>query len=133
MSKWIAYSIVVITPLIGRAADDTFARRVRPLLDRHCVECHGGSSPKEGLNLESKKTGELVAALRDVQLLDAIAERLRSKTMPPPDNDTPLGDADRKVILDWVDAMIDRSLGGQQSWPSRDQAADQSGLPQHHP
>ena len=109
MNKWIAISIVVMTPLIGRADDDT---RVRLLLDRHCIECHGGNSPKEGLNLESKKPGELVAALRDVQSLDAIAERLRSKTMPPPDSDTPLGDANRKVILDWVDAKIDRSLGG---------------------
>ena len=33
--------------------------------------------------------------------------------MPPPDSDAPLSDADRKTLLDWIDAQIDRSLGGE--------------------
>ncbi|MEO2018626.1 MAG: DUF1592 domain-containing protein [Fuerstiella sp.] len=107
------FVVVSLLPLVGRAADDVYTTTIRPLLDRHCVECHGGGSPKEGLNLEEKKPGESIAALQDIQLLDAIAERLRSHAMPPPESDRPLSKADLSKLLDWVNGQIDRSLGGE--------------------
>ena len=111
--RLIVFVIVSLLPLLGRAADDVYKTTIRPLLDRHCVECHGGGSPKEGLDLEAKKPGTLIATLRNIQSLDAIAERLNSHLMPPPDSDRPLSEADRKALLDWVNAQIDRSLGGE--------------------
>ncbi|MFP6675242.1 MAG: DUF1587 domain-containing protein [Pirellulaceae bacterium] len=107
------FVVVSLLPLVGRAADDVYTTTIRPLLDRHCVECHGGGSPKEGLNLEEKKPGESIAALQDIQLLDAIAERLRSHAMPPPESDRPLSEADLSKLLDWVNGQIDCSLGGE--------------------
>jgi mono/diheme cytochrome c family protein len=113
--RLIVFVIVIQLPWSGRAADEAYRTTIRPLLDRHCVECHGGGKPKEGLDLEARQPGELSASLKSIQSLDAIALRLRSQSMPPPDSERPLSEADRKALLDWVDAQIDRSLGGEKN------------------
>ena len=39
----------------GRAADDHFEKRVRPLLVEKCVSCHGPDKQKGGLRLDTKE------------------------------------------------------------------------------
>ncbi len=99
-------------PLRAEEADDQYRATIRPLMDRHCVSCHGSENPAEGLNLAGEKSRELIAPLRGVQTLDKLADRLRSQTMPPPDAGPPLLAADCKTLIAWIDQQIDRSLGG---------------------
>ena len=45
-----------ITPPSWGAGPIDFVRLVQPVLDRHCVRCHGGADPKAGLDLSGDKT-----------------------------------------------------------------------------
>lgn len=43
---------ILASPLLGGAVD--FARDVRPILAKHCYECHGSQKQKSGLRLDAK-------------------------------------------------------------------------------
>ncbi|MEX1042208.1 MAG: DUF1592 domain-containing protein [Pirellulaceae bacterium] len=103
--------LVVLFGIEAQGADEAYEQRVLPLLERHCVDCHGASKPEQGLRLAGDGSNEIMAALRDIKSLDLIAERLRSQTMPPPDVEHPLSKAERETLLGWIDGQIDRSLG----------------------
>ncbi|MFM8634649.1 MAG: DUF1592 domain-containing protein, partial [Planctomycetia bacterium] len=90
----------------GAAADD--AER---LLATHCGECHAGTTAERGLVLVPTGPNAAVAALADLPTLERITERVRAHTMPPPDAEPPLADADRGRLVAWLDARIDRSVG----------------------
>ena len=50
----------VPSTVAGKTPDDTvvavtYARNIKPVLDKHCVDCHGGWFPKAGLRLDSLK------------------------------------------------------------------------------
>jgi len=47
-------------PLGGRPF--AYAEVVQPVLDRHCVRCHGGKKPKAGLDLTGKPQGRFTAS-----------------------------------------------------------------------
>jgi hypothetical protein len=81
------------------------------LVTRHCADCHAGKEAAQGLVLAAVKPNEPAAAFSDLNLLERIADRVRSHSMPPPDAEEPLVDADREVLLTWIDARIDRSVG----------------------
>ena len=88
----------------------TYADHVKPILDRHCVDCHEGWFPKGGLRLDSleaireggrsgpaivpgsPKKGWLLYSLR--------LEDGRRNKMPP--GDTRLSDQEMRLITEWV-------------------------------
>lgn len=80
------------------AAQDTAAaatRFVPTLVERHCGECHSGPDAERGLDVAT-----LFAAGRAAPpaRVDAALQRLRARTMPPPDAPA-LGAADRQQLL----------------------------------
>jgi hypothetical protein len=64
-----------------------FAREVRPVLDHYCVKCHGGAKPKGGLALDA--FADEGAAARAVAVWEKVADRLRTREMPPPGRPRP--------------------------------------------
>ena len=95
------------------SATDELSASILPVLARHCIGCHSGAAAKGGLNLATDASAALAPAMSDIARLDIIADRLGSHTMPPPESDAPLGDADRGLLLSWIESQIDRRLAGQ--------------------
>ncbi len=89
-----------------------YRREVRPILDRACVGCHGGSKREGGLSLRGPDDPALAAARRGIW--KRVRGRVEAGEMPPDDIETPLSDSDRKTLLAWVaEAMAagtDRSV-----------------------
>ena len=66
------------------ARGDGFDQNVRPLLQKHCLRCHGAEKPKGDVNLAKFADEESLRGDPDLWLrvVDALVER----TMPPPGN-----------------------------------------------
>ena len=51
-------SLILLLGLCGTARadekNDFFEARIRPLLAKHCLECHGDEGPEAGLRLTSR-------------------------------------------------------------------------------
>lgn len=99
--------------LCAAEGNQQYHATIRPLLNKHCASCHGGKSPEEGLDLSPGDSKKLIAALADLESLKTIAERVRSQTMPPPDDAEPLAEEDRQKLLAWIDQQMQASLGGE--------------------
>ncbi len=91
--------------------------KLAPIVQKHCVACHGIKGPEGDLTLASDSSS-LPRGLREVASLEMMAKRLQSRTMPPPDAETQLPEQDRQRLLAWLDSKID-SLVGESSNPGR--------------
>jgi len=93
----------------GRAADDHFEKRVRPLLVEKCVSCHGPDKPKGGLRLDTKagwqRGGDSGAVVvpgdPDKSLLIQAVRQSGELKMPPKEK---LNDAEVAALVQWVKA-----------------------------
>src|SRR5581483_2143109 len=93
--------LVAISLVIGAArshadssAEQRFATDIRPLIERHCVSCHGGPKPEGDLNLARFTTAEHVA--KNLPQWELVLERLEARTMPPADAKSQPSDAARR-------------------------------------
>lgn len=86
-----------------------FEKHVRPLLEKRCLECHGGTKAGGGLSLQTaegwQKGGETGPALvpgnpDDSLLIDAI--NYRSLEMPPADKGGQLSADEIAILTKWV-------------------------------
>jgi mono/diheme cytochrome c family protein len=80
-----------------------FARDVRPLLNKYCIDCHNARKRKGNLSLEGF-TDE-AAALKDPKVWEKVADNLRSGDMPPQGRKRPAAEE-----LDAVNAWIDLAV-----------------------
>ena len=93
---------------MGPARGAFFERQVRPLLVRHCFECHSAAENSGGLNLESpaalRRGGDsgpaVVPGTPDQSLLiEAIRYENRDLQMPP---EGPLSKREKGILEEWV-------------------------------
>ncbi len=77
-----------------------FARDIRPLLARHCHDCHGEAVQESGLNLERFDT--LATVLRERDVWGTVLEKIESHQMPPPKEENPPSAAERRALVDFV-------------------------------
>ena len=105
--KWVGVSLtllslaVVATSLTTGKADDakTFDDQFRPLLARHCVECHRGDKAKGKLRLDNLTLDLADAATR--KQWTAVVERLRAGEMPPKEKPRP-PEKEVQALTDWL-------------------------------
>ena len=94
----------VVTPeQQPQSQDAAFKARVKPLLTKYCVSCHGGSDPTAGLNLAGIETAAQAKAQPD--RWKKLRQYVATGHMPPTGSPQPT-QAERKAITDWVDATI---------------------------
>jgi hypothetical protein len=115
-----------------RAAPVDFAREVRPLLSKHCGECHGEAKQKGGLRLDHRsdvfKTGEsgdlLIVPGKSGEsgLLRRVLSEDADQRMPPKGRG--LGADETALLRRWIDegAHWPDSGGASPSAPNRDKA-----------
>lgn len=91
------------------SADDLnqqFRDSIQPLLKNHCFDCHGQSYAEADVSLEQFESADQVREHRDIWL--RVQSQLRAGSMPPDDADQPT-DEQRKLLLEWIDATINRA------------------------
>jgi hypothetical protein len=79
------------------ALEATFAHTVGPLLERYCVRCHGGVSPRGLVNLAGLTPAN---ALREPGRWRQVAQAVRGGRMPPAGKSRPT-DAQTRALLAW--------------------------------
>ena len=96
--------------LTGATVDDglrkiqsQYTDHIRPMLKQHCGNCHWGSDAEADLNLQGFKT--LDQLLNGRAKWKKVATRVAAREMPPQD-ETPLSNANHKSVLDWIDNLL---------------------------
>jgi len=86
-------SLLLTLPVTGVLQDDGTPEPnpLRPFLERHCLQCHGGDRPDAGLDLVGPSLEVLPAASAgaEVEPWSWVHERLADGTMPPLDEPRP--------------------------------------------
>lgn len=84
-----------------------FAEKIQPLLQKHCVRCHGETTPKAGLNLASGpglmkggETGEVIIPGKPDE--SALLEMIESGTMPP-EKEKRLSKEEVGLVRQWIE------------------------------
>ena len=102
-------SVLCVAPVIGAPID--FDGEIRPLLQEHCIECHGEKKNKADLRLDAKihafKGGESGPAIvagkaTESPLFRRIVSTDEDERMPPKDD--PLTPQQIALIKQWIDS-----------------------------
>ncbi|HEV3439901.1 MAG TPA: DUF1592 domain-containing protein [Gemmata sp.] len=103
-------TLVLVANAEGRGGDEPrpnakrFDEQVRPLLAKHCLECHAGEKPKGDFNLD-KLSSEFADKISRERWF-AVMDRVKSGTMPPKTKPR-LPEKDAKTLTDWIAAEAD--------------------------
>ena len=104
-----ALSLAFSLPVYGASnLELSFEDEIKPLLARHCYECHGNNdeSRKADLNLEYFQT---VASLESVpDLLDDALFYVEEGDMPPKEYQHQLVGTDQEHLIQWLTRTLDR-------------------------
>ena len=98
----------------GRADQDPFTSRVRPILARHCFKCHGPDDKARKAKLRLDVRNEAVKPLasgavpivpgkpEESELVLRIFAEDPSERMPPAAAKLPLAESDKRVLKQWI-------------------------------
>lgn len=90
----------------GPAAADptqTYAKKIQPLLENYCFDCHGEGISKGDFSMDKFK--DLPAHLEDREHWLSIWRNVRSQIMPPSEEDQ-LGTAEKRELLAWIEKDV---------------------------
>src|SRR5262249_51661022 len=80
-----------------------YVPHIRPLLQKYCNNCHGGTKPRADLNLEI--LSDEPAALKQKEIWQKVSDMLRSGEMPPDKKPRPTAE-EHDAILHWIDQDV---------------------------
>ena len=101
---WPILIFVFATLGLGHAAETTFEGDIRPVLDKHCFNCHGPKKAKAGVNLSLFTDGASIQ--RDPDLWLKVMSQLRERIMPPEAKPQPSSD-ERERVVRWIERALD--------------------------
>ena len=78
-----------------------YAAKVQPLLNKHCVSCHGGKEPTAGLSLAKPPTVKDI--IEERAKWQRLVFNVKSRSMPPSGGPS---DAERATIIDWFQRAL---------------------------
>ncbi len=81
-----------------------FSRKVRPFLQRYCIDCHGPDEANGDRRFDTMKAG--VESPEQLETLRAMLKQLESAEMPPEDADQPPPQA-RAATVNWLRRTIE--------------------------
>jgi hypothetical protein len=103
----------LVAPLVtsGACADDgssalqaEFSRKILPLLQKYCYECHGEKAPRAGVDLARYKSPRQVFEGR--RLWSSVLEKIRAGEMPPDDAKATPSATERDALAAWVSTAL---------------------------
>jgi hypothetical protein len=100
----LAFAWVLLPPTAGAETSDRFLAEVRPLIKKHCVDCH--STEKVAGELDLQQFAAVGDAKRLPLIWENIATQVRDGEMPPKDRPA-LSVAEKSQLLDWIDRFLD--------------------------
>ncbi len=108
MAAWVVLRLFACGVAVGQAQEsdaiaEHFQSKVRPFLEKFCLDCHGVETQESGLNLNGYTSAKSV--IRDVAHWDIILQRLADREMPPLDADVQPSLAERQSVVDWITQM----------------------------
>ena len=94
------------------AQEVSFTRDIRPLLNEHCMDCHGGVKQAGDLSFkyrskvfEPTKSGAIAVVPgrpTESELIARITTHDESDVMPPPESESKLGEAEIQLFRQWI-------------------------------
>jgi len=84
-----------------------FEDKVRPILEKNCLECHGGKKVKGKVDFSKILTEKDADA--NFELWETVVEVVEAGEMPP-ENKAPLSEADQKTIVTWYQERSQASI-----------------------
>lgn len=84
-----------------------FEDKVRPILEKNCLECHGGKKVKGKVDFSEILTEKDADA--NFELWETVVEVIEAGEMPP-ENKTPLSEEDQKTIVTWYQERSQASI-----------------------
>ena len=94
-------ALMLTAPLVG------FEDKVRPILEKNCLDCHGGKKVKGKVDFSKILTEKDADA--NFELWETVVEVIEAGEMPPEDEE-PLGEADQKTIVTWYQERSQASI-----------------------
>jgi len=91
---------------------ELFEKQIRPVLDRHCIRCHGPARAESDLRLDRLNPNLIQGP--DAETWHDVLNRLNLGEMPPAD-EPPLPAADHERVVDWITGQITRVIRHQRS------------------
>jgi uncharacterized membrane protein len=98
--------VAFVLPAALSAAKVNFVRDVKPILENHCVRCHGNGAAMRGLRLDNRERAWMAIEKKNPEN-SRVYLASRSKFMPP---------GDRKLTAEELDTMRRWILQGAK-WP----------------
>src|SRR5580704_13681336 len=102
--------LLAFIPVAALAAPVDFVRDVRPVLQKHCYECHGAEKQKSGLRLDLKQAAfkggdehgaSIIAGQTDKSpLLRLVTSTDKDERMPS--KGEPLSPAEIETLTHWI-------------------------------
>ena len=112
MNRRSFHIVTFLSTLLPLGAEVDFAHEVVPLLQKHCVECHGGDESKGGLSMNTRalvlEADVLEPGHPDKSLLIEVltAEDPDDRMPPPGKKKAPLNAAEIDVLKRWIAADV---------------------------
>jgi mono/diheme cytochrome c family protein len=94
-----AVALSGLAPKASPPAAVSYERDIKPILVRHCYECHGEGGSRGDVTLDGHATLELLR--QDTKLWDRVVDNVRSDLMPPPKQPRLSAD-ERSKLVNWV-------------------------------
>ncbi len=94
-------ALMLTAPLMG------FEDKVRPILEKNCLECHGGKKVKGKVDFSRILTDRDADA--NFELWETVVEVIEAGEMPPEDEE-PLSEADQMTIVSWYQERSQASI-----------------------
>ncbi|MFO0937349.1 MAG: DUF1592 domain-containing protein [Gemmataceae bacterium] len=83
---------------------DEYAKTVRPLLSKFCLNCHSTAAKKGSLDLE--RFGQLSDLRQALKVWEGVAEQVEAGEMPPKEKPQPTAE-ERKQFVTWIRGFLE--------------------------
>ncbi len=113
--RWLVGCLVVCASMSGVRAQSIerdalqFNRDVRPILSEYCFSCHGPDASHRQADLRLDVFDEVISEKilaprrpNESELITRIESTDESTVMPPPSSKKSLGDAQKRILRDWI-------------------------------
>jgi mono/diheme cytochrome c family protein len=120
--RFLALTIVAFAPALAGAADDqatlpNFKRDVLPILQTHCVRCHGPKKQESRIRLDTLST-DLLKNRAAAETWHEVLNVLKAGKMPPKD-ERQLSEKERQTLTQWVSTAIKKAIDAQRNTAGR--------------